>query len=32
LQPSLWRGTLDERFEAVEVAVDGYFAPNKKGD
>jgi len=32
LQLSLWRGTLDRRFEAVGVAVDGYFAPRKKGD
>jgi hypothetical protein len=30
LQLSLWRGTLDRRFEAVGVAIDGYFTPCKK--
>lgn len=30
LQLSLWRGTTDRRFEAVGVAVDGYFTAKKK--
>jgi hypothetical protein len=30
LQLSLWRGTKDRSFEAIGVAVDGYFKPHNK--